>query len=192
MKNILLPLLFFTPILLLVIGCGGNEDETQQRTEDLVGRWEFVSFGEQSVDERVNAFFEETGVTVNLTQNSLVFEQDGSWSREIGGEFVGDLSNIIEAASLFKAEVAFSEKGTYFVSASALSLVPQDVSVSVKPQYFWELVGTTEEGFAQEFRSDVFGTIYAFSWTVDGDTLIFTESESGEETVVGKKQTSER
>ncbi len=192
MKNILLPLMLFAPILLLAIGCGGNEDETQQRMEDLVGRWEFVSFGEQSVDERVNAFFNETGVTVNLMKNSLVFEQDGSWSLEIGGEFVGDLRNIIEAASLTQAEVAFSEKGTYFISASALSLVPQDISLRVTPQIFWLLVGTTEEDFAQKFRSDVFGTIYAFSWTIEGDILILTESESGEETVVGKKQTSER
>ena len=187
MKNLLLSLLFFTPILLLVIGCGSTEDETQQRTEDLVGRWEFVSFGEQSVDETINAFFYETGVTVNLAQNSLVFEQDGSWSREIGGEFVGNLSNLIEEVTLSKTSVTFSEQGTHFVSASSLSLVPQDVSVDVKPQYFWELVGTTEEDFAKEFRSDVFGKIYEFSWSVQGDMLILTEMESGEETVVRKK-----
>ena len=187
MKNMLLPLLFFTPILLLVIGCGGNEDETPQRTEDLVGRWEFVSFGEQSVDETINAFFEETDVTVNLTQNSLVFEQDGSWSREIGGEFVGNLGNLIEEVTLSKTSVNFSEQGTHFVSASSLSLVPQDVGVSVKPQYFWELVGTTEEDFAREFRSEVFGKIYTFSWTVQDDMLILTEAESGEKTVLKKK-----
>lgn len=186
-KN-LLPLLFFPLILLLVIGCGGTEDETQQRIEDLAGRWGFVSFGEQSVDETINAFFDETGVTVNLTQNNLVFQQDGSWSREIGGEFVGDLSNLIEAATLSETSVNFSEQGTYFVSASSLSLVPQDVSVSVKPQYFWELVGTTEADFAREFRSEVFGKIYAFSWTVQDDMLILTEAESGEKTILRKKR----
>lgn len=187
MKNLLLLLLFFTPILLLVIGCGRTEDETQQRTEDLVGRWEFVSFGEQSVDETINAFFDETGVTVNLTQNSLVFEHDGSWSREIGGEFVGNLSNLIEEVTLSKTSVNFSEQGTHFVSASSLSLVPQDISVGVKPQYFWELVGTTEADFAREFRSEVFGKIYTFSWTVQDDMLILTEAENGEKTILRKK-----
>ena len=187
MKNLLLLCLLFIPTLLLAIGCGGDEDETQQRMEDLVGRWEFVSFGEQSVDETINAFFDDTGVTVNLTRNSLVFEQDGSWSREIGGEFAGDLRNVIEAASLSKATVNFSERGTHFVSASSLSLVPQDVSVRVEPQYFWELVGTTEADFAREFRSKVFGQIYAFSWVVQDDMLILTEAENGEETILRKK-----
>ena len=186
-RNLLLPFLLFISILLLTIGCGLPEDETQQRMEDLVGRWEFVSFAQQSVDERINAFFSETGVRVNLMQNRLVFEQDGSWSREIGGEFAGDLSNVIEEVSLSKTEVNFSEKGTYFASASALSLVPQDISVEVKPQSFWQLVRTTEEDFAKEFQSDVFGKIYEFSWSVQGDMLILTEIESGEETVVRKK-----
>ena len=186
-KNFLLPLLFFTPILLLVIGCGSTENETQQRTEDLVGRWEFVSFGEQSVDETINAFFDETGVTVNLTQNSLVFEQDGSWAREIGGEFVGNLSNLIEEVTLSKTSVNFSEQGTHFVSASSLSLVPQDVSVGVKPQYFWELIGTTEADFSREFRSEVFGKIYTFSWAVQDDMLMLMEVESGGKTILRKK-----
>ena len=94
-NSFLLSLLLLVPILLLIFGCGGDEDDTQQRTEDLVGRWEFVSFGEQSVGERIDAFFDDTGVKVNPTQNSLVFNRDVSWFREIGGEFVGDLSNII-------------------------------------------------------------------------------------------------
>ena len=185
-KKFLLSLVLFVPILLMTVGCGRDEDETQQRMEDLVGRWEFVSFGEQSVDERIDAFFDETGVKVNLTQNSLVFDQNSSWAREIGGEFVGDLSNVIEEVSLLEAKVNFSDQGTYFVSESVLSLVSQDISVSVKPQYFWELVGTTEEDFAQEFRSDIFGQIYKFSWVVKEDTLILTEEESGEETVLRK------
>lgn len=173
------------PILALTVGCGG-EDETQQRAEDLVGRWEFVSFGEQSVDERIDAFFDDTGVKVHLTQNSLVFHEDGSWVREIGGEFVGDLSNVIEAVSLSKAEVDFSDQGAYFVSASVLSLVPQDISVSVESQYFWKLVGTTEEDFAQQFRSDIFGEIYKFSWVVQRDTLVLTDEEDQEEITLRK------
>ena len=183
-KNFLLSLLLLVPILLLTFGCGSEEDETQQRTEDLVGKWEFVSFGEQSVNERIDAFFDDTGVKVHLTQNSLVFHQAGLWSREIGGEFVGDLSNIIEQASLLEAKVNFSEQGTYYVSPSALSLVPQDINVRVKPQYFWELVGTTEEDFAQQFRSDVFGLIYKFSWIVQGDMLVLTEEENQEKTIL--------
>ena len=47
--------------------------------EDLVGTWEYVSFGEQSVEDRIDAFFGDTGVKITLTQNSLVFDQDGSW-----------------------------------------------------------------------------------------------------------------
>ena len=121
-NSFLLSLLLLVSILLLIFGCGSDEDDTQQRTEDLVGRWEFVSFGEQSVGERIDAFFDDTGVKVNPTQNSLVFNRDGSWFREIGGEFVGDLSNIIEQATLLEAKVIFSEQGTYFVSPSALSL----------------------------------------------------------------------
>ena len=88
----------------------------QQLMENLVGRWEFVSFGEQSVDETIDDFFDDTGVKVNLTQNSLIFDQDGSWSREIVGEFVGNLSNVIEEVPLSKAKVNFSEQGTYFIS----------------------------------------------------------------------------
>ncbi|MXY99342.1 hypothetical protein F4Y93_01365 [Candidatus Poribacteria bacterium] len=190
MKNLLLPRLLFVSILLLVIGCGSTEDETQQRMEDLVGSWEFVSFGEKPVDETINAFFHHTGVEdvkVDVTTNSLVFQQNGSWLREIEGEFIGDLSNLIEEVTLSKTSVNFSEQGTHFVSASSLSLVPQGVSVSVKPQYFWELVGTTEEDFAREFRSEVFGKIYTFSWTVQDDMLILTEAESGEKTVLRKK-----
>ena len=189
-KNLFLPFLLFIPILLLTIGCGLPEDKTQQRMEGLVGRWEYVSFGEKSVDETINAFFDDTGVEgveVDVTTNSLVVEQDGSWSREIGGEFAGDLSNVIEEVSLSKTEVSFSEKGTYFVSASELSLVPQDISVGVKPQYFWELVGTTEADFGEQYRSDVFGQIHEFNWEVQGDRLILTAAESGEETVLRKK-----
>lgn len=185
-KKFLLSLVLFVPILLMTVGCGRDEDETQQRMEDLVGRWEFVSFGDQSVDERIDAFFDETGVKVNLTQNSLVFDQNSSWAREIGGEFVGDLSNVIEEVSLLEAKVNFSDKGTYFVSESVLSLVSQDISVSVKPQYFWELVGTTEEDFAQEFLSDIFGHIHKFSWVTQGDTLVLTEEDSQEKTILRK------
>ena len=58
--------------------------------------------------------------------------------------------------------------------------------MSVKPQYFWELVGTTEEDFAQEFRSDIFGQIHKFSWIVQGDTLVLTEEENREETILRK------
>ena len=185
-KNFLLSLLLLVPILLLTFGCGSEEDDTQQRTEDLVGKWEFVSFGEQSVDERIDAFFDDTGVKVHLTQNSLVFDPNGLWSREIGGEFVGDLSNIIEHASLLEAKVIFSEQGTYFVSPSVLSLVPQDINVRVKPQYFWKLVGETEEDFAQQFRSDIFGKIYKFSWVVQGNMLVLTEEENQEKTILKK------
>ncbi|MCY3551592.1 MAG: hypothetical protein OXH39_14110 [Candidatus Poribacteria bacterium] len=184
-KIFLLLRLLFVPILALTVGCGG-EDETQQRAEDLVGRWKFVSFGEQSVDERIDAFFDDTGVKVHLTQNSLVFDEDGSWARDIGGEFVGDLSNIIEQVSLSKAEVDFSDQGTYFVSASVLSLVTQDIRVSVEPQYFWKLVGTAEEDFAQQFRSDIFGEIYKFSWVVQSDTLVLTDEEDQEEITLRK------
>ena len=185
-KKFLLSLVLFVPILLMTVGCDSDEDETQQRMEDLVGRWEFVSFGEQSVDERIDSFFDETGVKVNLTRNSLVFDQNSSWAREIGGEFVGDLSNVIEEVSLLEAKVNFSDQGTYFVSKSMLSLVSQDISVSVKPQYFWELVGTTEEDFAQEFRSDIFGQIHKFSWVVEGNTLVLTEEDSQEKTILKK------
>ena len=185
-KKFLLSLVLFVPILLMTVGCDSDEDETQQRMEDLVGRWEFVSFGEQSVDERIDSFFDETGVKVNLTRNSLVFDQNSSWAREIGGEFVGDLSNVIEEVSLLEAKVNFSDQGTYFVSKSVLSLVSQDISVSVKPQYFWELVGTTEEDFAQEFRSDIFGQIHKFSWVVEGNTLVLTEEDSQEKTILKK------
>ena len=108
-KNFLLSLLLLVPILLLTFSCGSNNDDTEQRTEDLVGRWEFVSFAEQSVDERIDAFFDDTGVKVNPTQNSLVFDQEGSWSRVIGGEFVGDLSNVIKQATLLEAKINFSE-----------------------------------------------------------------------------------
>ena len=167
-KNLLLPLLFFSLILLLVIDCGVTEDERQQGIEDLAGHWGFVSFGEQSVDETINAFFNQTGVDgvkIDATTSSLIFQQDGSWSREIGGEFVGDLNNLIEE----------------------VTLVPQGVNVGVNPQYFWELVGTTEADFAREFRSEVFGKIYAFRWTVQDDKLILTEAESGEKTIVRKE-----
>lgn len=185
-KNSVLSRLLFVPILLLTVGCGSDEDKTQQQMENLVGTWEYVSFGEQSVQDRIDAFFGDTGVKVTLTQNSLVFNQDGSWGLEIGGEFVGDLSNLIEQVSLSQAKMNFSEKGTYFVSASALSLVPQDVNVSVKPQYFWELVGTTEKDFAREFKSDIFGRIHKFSWVIQGDTLVLTEEENQEKTVLRK------
>ena len=190
MRYFLLSLPLFVPILLLTVGCGSDEDKIQQQMKDLAGSWEYVSFGEQSVDETINAFFNDTGVKgvkVDVTQNNLVFEPDGSWSRKIEGAFIGELSNIIEEVSLSKAKVNFSDQGTYFVSASALSLVPQDINVEVKPQYFWELVGTTEADFGEQYRSDVFGTIHEFSWEIQGDILILTAAESAEETILRKK-----
>ncbi len=82
-------LLVFVVILLVVMGCGGSDEDEST----LVGSWEIVSIDEQPLSTVANLFtfalsfalgFEEEGqiqgIETKIAKNDVVFATDGSYS----------------------------------------------------------------------------------------------------------------
>ena len=180
----MLPL--FAMILLVIIGCGGDEEEPEPTVEgpskeDVVGSWEIVSIEGDTPDELAASILGGDGVETKATKKDYVFVADSSWYSNLGFQGEADLGSGISVTF----GLTFAVKGKYTVSGSKLSSVLEDVNVTLEPKDLWESIGITEEAIEQELRSDIFNT-ENYTWSLSGNTLTLTGDEGGK-TVLRKR-----
>jgi hypothetical protein len=168
-------------IPLLTFGCGGDEetpDQEEPMGNDLVGSWEIVTIDGKSLDEYFS--LPGDGIQIKITHNEAVFASAGWWAESYTIEFVGDLGDGVSITLSMSA----SAKGKYTVSGTRLSLVLEDVSVTLTPLEVWESLGTTEESAEQEIRKEI---LDSGTWSVSGTTLTFLDDD-GTITAFRKKE----
>ena len=180
----MLPL--FAMILLVIIGCGGDEEGPElpvkePSKENLVGSWEIVSIDGETPDELAASIFGEDEIETKTTQKDYVFVADSSWYANLGFQGTADLGSGISVTF----GLTLAVKGKYTVSGSKLSSVLEDVNVTLEPKDLWESVGITEEAIEQELRSDIFNTENG-TWNLSENTLTLTDNK-GSETVLRKQ-----
>ena len=179
-------LLFFATILLVIIGCGGDEEEPEPTVkgpskEDVVGSWEIVSIGGETPNELASSILGGDGVETKATKKDYVFVPDSSWYANLGFQGESDVGSGISVTF----GLTFAVKGKYTVSGSKLSSVIEDVNVTLESKDLWESIGITEEAIEQELRSDIFN-IENGTWNLSENTLTLTDDE-GSKTVLRKQ-----
>ena len=180
----MLPL--FAAILLVMIGCGGDEEEPEPMVqepskEDLVGSWEIVSIDGETPDEFASSIFGEDGIEAKATKKDYVFVADSSWYANLGFQGEADLGSGLSVTF----GITFALKGKYTVSVSKLSSVLEEVNVTLEPRDLWESLGVTEKAVEQELRGDIF-SIENATWSLAGNTLTLTD-DKGSKTVLRKQ-----
>ena len=176
----------FAMILLVVIGCGGDEEEPEPTVKgpsqaDVVGSWEIVSIDGETPDEWAALILGGDEVETKATKKDYVFVADSSWYSNLGFQGEADLGSGISVTF----GLTFAVKGKYTVSGSKLSSVLEDVNVTLEPKDLWESIGITEEAIEQELRSEIFNTENG-TWNLSGNTLTLTDNE-GSKTVLRKQ-----
>ena len=167
--------------LLVIIGCGGDEEEPEEPSkEDLVGSWEVVSIGGETPDKLAASILGGDGVETKATKKDYVFVADNSWYANLGFQGEADLGSGLSITG----GMTFSLKGKYTVSGSKLSSVLEEVNVTLTPKDLWESGGITEEAVEQELRGEIFST-ESYTWSLSGNTLNLIDDE-GSKTVLRK------
>ena len=179
-------LALFVTILLVIIGCGGDEEEAELMVpelskEDLVGSWEIVSIDDETPDKLAASIFGEDEVETKVTKKDYVFVADSSWYANLG--FQGEI-NLGSGISVTFG-LTFAVKGKYTVSGSKLSSVLEEVNVTLDPKDLWKSIGITEEAIEQELRSDILNTENG-TWNLSENTLTLTD-DKGSKTVLRKQ-----
>ena len=194
-NGFILLLLYLLSISLF--GCGGDEDTS----ETLVGTWELVAIGGESLKSDQHFDRRDEGTDVANMEVKSVFGSDGSWVSEI------TLSHrwLLEEGVLVKGvyvnpAITLTEtitvKGSYVVSGSTIELMSGD-SRNVKKEiaFDWpEIEGIDFEAlekavkqelglkhWAEETESAFELTTDTYTWNLEGDILTLSQTKGTEE-----------
>ncbi len=140
----------YAVLIIGIIGCGGNDNETDDDNE-WVGTWSLDTFGGQTLEQVLEQELGTEGVTVSIVINNWTFNDDGTLEAEISfklGNQGGDSAFAITSSS--------KTTGTYSLSGSNYTLTLEEAPIaSLK-----ESTGTWyREGNTLTLNSDNGGSI---------------------------------
>ena len=188
-------LLYFLSISLF--GCGGDEDTS----ETLVGTWELVTIDGESLKSDQQWDRGNEGPDVANMEVKSVFGSDGSWVSEITLSHRWLLEEgVLVAGVSVKPTIILTEtitvNGSYVVSGSTIELMSGN-SRNVKKEiaFDWpEIEGIDFEAlekaveqelglkhWAEETESAFEVTTDTYTWNLEGDILILSQTDGREE-----------
>lgn len=199
------------PLPVLVVWDGGAQALSYTVADpaaDLLGDWHVsVIDGEPLTIETAP----EEGLEIVELTVTFVFDADRSFVFEAQmvtevTDFDGtpvDLFVILLGLEDFDEPVVFeitsTLKGTYAVSDATLTLTPDaaDVEIAFTPKAFWDVfadeaeidIEALEADFKKDFAPDFddVDDVDEFTWELRGKTLLLTDVETGEKTILWKR-----
>lgn len=187
----------------MMTGCGSDEtkppDPPPDADESLIGSWE--RFGRYPVGI---GFDLPEGIQLDVTEDTIVFASDLSWTHDISIKYTGDFStlasdakdppggdaidNIANVAKVASGKETLSmtatAKGRYTIEGNRLHLTLDDGTVTLHPAELWEkYLSVTDKDFLEVMRDayPISGT-----WSISDGKLTLTDDE-GEKTLFNRR-----